>query len=451
MADKSTPIKFLQDNRQVIYSIALMIVIPTVVIVNTLLFTQSFRATVDQSLQDKGVGIAQAINAALADKLNSPEQMQAFVDNWKVYNSDTKALDIFYREGETFKVAASMDRTRIGVVENSMAYVVAWSNDWPSAQKIVDQSAGANSTYWLVVVPLKDLRGQSQALLSMRLSAGIIETVLAIALSRSFWILIVSVLFIVLLLLTNSRLFEYSILYNKIKEVDQMKDEFISMASHELRTPITIIKGYASMVLEQSTGLTDQSKEDLSIINVSADRLSSLIEDMLNVSRIEQGRLKIDLKPMEAAGIIEETVKEIKIQADEKKLVLAYSLEPGSKTNINIDRDKFKQILINLLGNAIKYTPTGSVDIKAFNRDKNLVILIKDTGIGMTAKEREHLFEKFYRVKNKKTEEINGTGLGLWITKQIVELMNGTISVDSMENVGTQITIGLPLIEEKNK
>ncbi|MFA5368983.1 MAG: ATP-binding protein, partial [Candidatus Paceibacterota bacterium] len=99
--------------------------------------------------------------------------------------------------------------------------------------------------------------------------------------------------------------------------------------------------------------------------------------------------------------------------------------------------------------NAIKYTPSGSVEVKAFNRDKNLIILIKDTGIGMTAKEREHLFEKFYRVKNKKTEEIVGTGLGLWITKQIIELMSGTISVDSMENVGTQITIELPLIKEK--
>jgi signal transduction histidine kinase len=244
-------------------------------------------------------------------------------------------------------------------------------------------------------------------------------------------------------------LFEYSILYNKVKEVDKMKDEFISMASHELRTPITIIKGYTAMVLENATGLSEQGKGDLKIISNSADRLSNLIEDMLNVSRIEQGRLKIELKPIDIMPIIEETVKEFKIQADQKNLKLNYLLEPNSKSIVEIDKDRLKQVLVNLIGNSIKYTPSGSVEIKIFNREKNLIILIKDTGIGMSAKEREHLFEKFYRVKNKKTEEISGTGLGLWITKQIVELMNGAIFVDSMENIGTQITIELPLTEKQ--
>lgn len=450
MPEKRSTVEFLKDNRQVIYSIILMVFIPGVVILNTWFFAQWFRTTVDQSLQDKGVGISQAINAALADKLNSPEQIQNFIDNWKFYNSDTQSLDILYRENESFRIQASLDKSKVGTLDNSMVYLVAWNNNWPSAQKIVDMN-NSGARYWLVVAPLKDSQNQKQALLSMRLSAGIIEEILSQKLTYSFWILILSVLFIVLLLFANSRLFQYSILYNKIKEVDQMKDEFISMASHELRTPITIIKGYVSMVLEQSQGLSEQSKSDLSVISVSAERLSTLIEDMLNVSRIEQGRLKIDLKPAEASTIIDETVKEMKIQADEKKLALTYILEPGSQSLTNLDKDRFKQILINLIGNAIKYTPSGSVEVKAFNREKNLVIFIKDTGIGMTAKEREHLFEKFYRVKNKKTESVSGTGLGLWITKQIVELMGGIIAVDSMENTGTQVTLEFPLVKENKK
>jgi signal transduction histidine kinase len=447
MPAKKSTVEFLKDNRQVIYSIALIVIIPAAVILNTYLFSQSFRTTVDQSLQDKGVGIGESINAGLRDKLNSPEEMQVFVDSWKMYSSDTQSLDILYRENESFKIVASLDRAKLNTYDNSMVYLVAWNNNWPSAQKIVDSAS--KGTYWLVVMPLKNTANEKQALLSLRLSADVVETILAIALSRSFWILIATVLVIVLLLFANSRLFEYSILYNKIKEVDQMKDEFISMASHELRTPITIIKGYASMVLEQSEGLSEQSKGDINIINVSADRLSTLIEDMLNVSRIEQGRMKFDLKPMDASLIVDETVKEIKIQADQKNLAFSYSPEPNLVSNIKIDKDKFKQVLINLIGNSIKYTPSGSVEVKALNREKNLIILIKDTGIGMSAKEREHLFEKFYRVKNKKTEEISGTGLGLWITKQIVELMEGTISVDSMENVGTQITLEFPIFTEK--
>jgi signal transduction histidine kinase len=439
----------LQDNKQVVYSIILMIIIPCAVILNTYLLSRSFRATVDQSLQERAVTIGQSVNVALMNELDSPEKIQSFVDEWKKKNTDTQVFDIFYRENGDYRLIAGLDKSKI--VNNDKAqnnitlYEFSWIKNYPIAEKTLEN----NNTYWWVVMPLSNAQGEKQALLSMRLSADFIDSSLSSALTQSFWVLIATILIIVLLLFANSRIFEYSVLYNKIKEIDSMKDDFISMASHELRTPITIIKGYASMLLEESHGLTEQGEKDLSIISASAERLSILIEDMLNVSRIEQGRLKIVPKITDAGAVIEEVVKEIRIQADEKKLVLNYSFEANSRTEANIDKDRFKQVLINIIGNAIKYTPSGSVDIKVLNRDNNLVILVKDTGIGMTAKEREHLFEKFYRVKSKKTEEIVGTGLGLWITKQIVELMDGTISVDSMENVGTQITIELPLIKEK--
>lgn len=449
MPEKIKPYKeFLKDNQQVIYSITLMIIIPGVVILNTWFFSQWLRSTVDQSLQDKAVGISQVINVALADKLNSPQEIQTFINNWKIYNSDTQSLDILYRDNDNFIIKASLNENKIGVAENLTVYLVAWDQNWPVAQKIIDVNRNGE-IYWLVAAPLKNLQGQKQALLSMRLSAGIVEDIVTRNLTYSFWVLIISVLLIVLLLFANSRLFGYSILYNKIKEIDEMKDEFISMASHELKTPVTIIRGYASMILEESQGLSEQTKNDLAVISLSAERLTNLIEDMLNVSRIEQGRLKIDAQPIEAVAVIEEIVKEMKIQADEKKLALTFTLEPNTQSLIKIDKDKFKQVLINLIGNSIKYTPSGSVEVKAFNRDKNLVILIKDTGIGMSAKEREHLFEKFYRVKNKKTEAISGTGLGLWITKQLVELMQGAIAIDSIENTGTQVTLEFPLVEAK--
>lgn len=444
--------KFLRDNKQVVYSIALMILIPGVVILNTWMFSSSFRKTIDQSLQDKAVGIGESVNAGLSNKLSSPEEMQSFINNWKTYNSDTKSLDVFYHENEDFKLVATMNNNdKLGQVDNSFLYVTAWANDWPSAQKIYETDGKTNYRYWLVVMPLKDLNGQKQALLSMKLSADVIDTIMAVVLYRSYWVLLLSVVFIVLLLLVNSRLFEYSILYNKIKEVDAMKDEFISMASHELRTPVTVIRGYATMMLEeaQKLGFNQEAKDYLSIIDVSSERLNNLIEDLLNVSRIEQGRLKIDPKDIEAWPLVEETIKEMKIQADTKGLVLSAALDPNTKSLISADKDRLKQVLINIIGNSIKYTPKGSVEVKVSNRDNNLVLIVKDTGIGMTAKEREHLFEKFYRVKSKKTEDIVGTGLGLWITKQIIELMKGSIMIDSMENVGTQVTLEFPLIKNK--
>ncbi|MFZ3057752.1 MAG: HAMP domain-containing sensor histidine kinase [Minisyncoccales bacterium] len=443
--------KFLKDNNQVVYSIALMILIPGVVILNTWMFSTSFRETIDQSLQDKAIGIGESVNAGLSNKLNSPEEMQSFIDNWKGYNGDTKSLDVFYRDNETFKLVATMNNSeKLGQTDNSFVFITSWANDWPTAQKIYESDGKNNYRYWLVVMPLKDLDGQKQALLSMKLSADVIDTIMAVVLGRSYWVLLLTIAFIILLLLVNSRLFEYSILYNKIKEVDAMKDEFISMASHELRTPVTVIRGYATLMLEQAQtlGVNKEAKEYLSIIDISSERLNGLIEDLLNVSRIEQGRLKMDVKDMEVWPLVEETVKEMKIQADTKGLALSCMMEPNTKSLISADKDRLKQVLINIIGNSIKYTPSGSVEIKALNRDNNLVLMIKDTGIGMTAKQREHLFEKFYRVKTKKTEDIVGTGLGLWITKQIIELMKGTIMIDSMENVGTQVTLEFPLIKK---
>jgi K+-sensing histidine kinase KdpD len=442
--------KFLKNNQQVVYSIALIVLIPGIVILNTWFFSTSFRDTIDQSLQDKAVGIGESFNAGISDKLNSSEEIQSFINNWKTYNSDTKSLDVFYRENDSFKLVATMNNSdKLGATDNSLLYAISWNNSWPSAQKIYESDGKINYHYWQVVMPLKDLSGQKQALLSMKLSADVVDTIMAVVLGKSYWMLLLTVIFIILLLLVNSRLFEYSILYNKIKEVDAMKDEFISMASHELRTPVTVIRGYATMMLEEAVklGVNDEAKEYLSIIDISSERLNNLIEDLLNVSRIEQGRLKMDMKDMEIWPLVEETVKEMKIQADTKGLALSCVLEPNTASFISADKDRLKQVLINTIGNSIKYTPSGSVEVRALNRDNKLVLIIKDTGIGMTAKEREHLFEKFYRIKNKKTEDIIGTGLGLWITKQIIELMKGTIMIDSMENVGTQVTLEFPLIK----
>jgi len=324
---------------------------------------------------------------------------------------------------------------------------LSWNEDNPVAQKVFE----SGHTYWLVTMPLQNFQGENKAILSIKISADMVSTKLAMALGNSYWILLLGVIFIILLLLVNSRLFEYSILYNKIKEVDKMKDEFISMASHELRTPVTIIKGYTQMILEESSknGLDESAKEYLTIINSSTERLGDLIEDLLNVSRIEQGRLKIEMKDFKIISIIDSTIKEIYPQAKEKGLSLNFIFDDEVDDLINIDEDKLKQILINIIGNSIKYTEKGSIDVKISNKNNSLILIIKDTGIGMSAKARARLFEKFYRVINNKTENIVGTGLGLWITKQIVEAMKGTISIDSIEDVGTQVTIEFPLLKNK--
>ncbi len=174
-------LKFLKNNQQVVYSIALIVLIPGIVILNTWLFSTSFRETIDQSLQDKAVGIGESFNAGISDKLNSSEEIQSFINDWKTYNSDTKSLDVFYRENDSFKLVATMNNSdKLGETDNSLLYAISWNNNWPSAQKIYESDGKNNYQYWQVVMPLNDLSGQKQALLSMKLSADVIDTIMAV-------------------------------------------------------------------------------------------------------------------------------------------------------------------------------------------------------------------------------------------------------------------------------
>ena len=247
----------------------------------------------------------------------------------------------------------------------------------------------------------------------------------------------------------NSRLFQYALLARRLKEVDQMKDEFISMASHELRAPITAVRGYLSMILDGSVGpISESSKKILQVVADSSKRLADLVEDLLEVSRIEQGRMKMTLEPVDVQEIISASITELAISAKEKKLELQEQKWEGELPKISADKDRMRQIIVNLLSNAIKYTLSGSVAITTLVKEGFVEIRIRDTGIGMAAQEREHLFEKFYRVKNDKTAKIVGTGLGLWITKQLIEIQKGSIRVDSIENVGTEIILQFPIIKK---
>jgi len=255
------------------------------------------------------------------------------------------------------------------------------------------------------------------------------------------------VLIIVLILASNTRLFEYAMLFRKLKEVDKMKDDFISMASHELRAPITAIRGYLSLFLEDAYGkLDDKPKGILRTTFNIATHLAGLVEDLLDVSRIEQGRMQMTLEKMPIEETVGEIVEQLHFEAEKKGLAFEYRRPAAPLPLIEADKSRLKQVLINLCSNAIKYTPSGSVTVTTEIKDGDKIeIKVTDTGLGMSAEARERLFQKFYRVKTDLTRDIPGTGLGLWITKQIVELMKGRIYVDSIEKVGTQVSVLLPV------
>ncbi len=237
----------------------------------------------------------------------------------------------------------------------------------------------------------------------------------------------------------------------KLYEGDQMKSEFVSIASHELLTPISAIEGYLSMILEENLGHIDgQAREYLSKVYTSAKRLSMLIKDLLSVSRIESGQLRIEAQQLDIAKMINDTADQLRFMAQDKKLVLKVELPEKGLPPVWADPDRTMQILINLVSNAIKYSNSGSVVIAATlvsHPHPHVNVSVSDTGIGMTKQQQAHLFEKFYRVDSPETTGIIGTGLGLYITKSILEIMGGSINLKSAPGKGSTFSFTLPLFK----
>lgn len=235
----------------------------------------------------------------------------------------------------------------------------------------------------------------------------------------------------------------------RLKELDKLKSEFVSIASHQLRAPLTAIRGYASMLLDGSYGdLSSQSTEPLERISESAKNMAYSVEDYLNVSRIESGNMKYNYADFNLRDETENVCDDLRPQALRKGLVLLFRTDLKSQGVINADVGKTIQIVQNLINNSIKYTEKGS--IRVLVRDdvvrKKIYIDIEDTGIGMNEDTRTKLFGKFERAKNANAVNTSGTGLGLYVAYQMAKGMKGDITAYSEgDGKGSRFTIEFPL------
>lgn len=224
----------------------------------------------------------------------------------------------------------------------------------------------------------------------------------------------------------------------KLKSLDETKDEFISMASHQLRTPLTSVKGYLSMVLEGDAGeITDMQRKLLDQAFVSSQRMVYLIADLLNLSRLKTGKFIIDAVPTNLAKVIEEEVGQLKAGAASRDLTLTYD-PPKDFPTFMLDETKIRQVIMNFTDNAIYYTPAGGhIELKLEDTGKAIEFTVTDDGIGIPRKEQSHLFTKFFRAANAKKARPDGTGLGLFMVKKVVVAQGGNIIFKSAEGKGS--------------
>jgi two-component system, OmpR family, phosphate regulon sensor histidine kinase PhoR len=249
-------------------------------------------------------------------------------------------------------------------------------------------------------------------------------------------------------IMRNNRLEGAILVFHDITELrrlEKMRQDFVANVSHELRTPISSIKGYAETLLEGALEDKDNAKEFVSIIYQDSNRLASLINDLLDLSKIESGKLKMSFAALDPAVLIKKAVTVIDNQAKAKSIALKIDI-PQSVPKIKADEARFSQVMINLLDNAIKYSSEGgAATISAKVADNALQIDISDTGIGISESDLPRIFERFYRVDKARSRELGGTGLGLSIVKHIVSAHGGQVWVKSELGRGSTFSFTIPL------
>ena len=236
------------------------------------------------------------------------------------------------------------------------------------------------------------------------------------------------------------------------QKLEDMQTDFVANVSHELKTPLTTIKSYTETLLDGALDDRETAVKFLNIVDTEADRMNRLVKDLLQLSRLDHRQEKWNIKESNLLALLNTVATKVDMTVRQKKQQLNLTYDSEKEIRVLIDRDRFEQVLMNVLSNAIKYTDRGGrIDVDAYVKNSLAHIVVRDNGIGIPEAELPRIFERFYRVDKARSRAMGGTGLGLAITKQIVEEHHGTIEARSRDGEGTEIMIKIPLASRRGK
>lgn len=434
--------RFVRDNPQIIYTIFLAIAIPAAFLYTSERFLRVAAKQQDKLERNRITLLQDAFAVFIAERLNDGAYLEARINDLL---KDNETITLFYvvvaEEGGGYRMVAPVPPNDAAARYTPDILTETLMNQKPGIS-YASQFVALDGRHWRAVRPIAATAYTPAAYIITDISMAQADAVARKNIRDAYLILAVIVVLIIILLARQARIIDYATLYARLKEVDRMKDDFVSMAAHELRSPLTVIRGYVNMI-EGDTTVREESRKYLKLIDHFAQQLNSLITDILDVAKLQEGRMSFTLKPLDVSELITDVVESFRKPAADKGLQMVY--EKMSLPLIVVDPDRFRQVMINLVGNAVKYTRRGEVRVITSATSDTLTIRVSDTGLGISAEDQKKLFQKFYRVKSAETAEITGTGLGLWITAEIIKTMKGTIQVESIKGKGTDFIVSFPI------
>jgi signal transduction histidine kinase len=432
-------LRYIKEHPQILFALILIIVIPLLFLYTGQQFLEAGKANQD-SLQKNRIGIMQDSIALLLAATNFDEShIHNELEKFITQNPDITDYLIARKTGADVIpiIARNPDLVGKPVTDNTLFQSASLRTDESLIFEYYDES---KQRTWSAYRAVRTTDSEYY-FIETTLSLASVDAVIASREYTAYYSLIFVYLFLLALAYWHIKLTNYQYLYTEAKNAIETKDLFTNMIAHELRAPLTAIHGYADILAEHLNDPTQ--KDQASRIEDSANRLILIVNDLLDVARIQSGKLAMDTVNLDITPIITNVVTELQVVASQKGSQV--SAELGNTEHIAfIDANRLQQVLTNIVSNAIKYTEKGEIVVVVKDTRKTVEIRVQDTGMGISSEDQKKLFAPFFRVTNESMSTITGTGLGMWITKQLVELMGGTIGVESIKGVGTHIVVTLP-------
>jgi|AntRauTorcE11897_2_1112592.scaffolds.fasta_scaffold01128_6 signal transduction histidine kinase len=429
-------IHVMRSNSRLLLVGILLFVFPLLFVWITQSFFDTAYSNIDSSQKQRVSMLHDSLQVVLTDVQNSDEVLPKLIEQYLSENADITKIRVVEPESEGTLITYSFNPEEIGtyVVSDSLFKNLPLSS---SDGAFIYPTVINDIRTWQVFSSV-DLDGLSYIIFSEH-SFELIDSIMLARQQLSYLGLSAIFLFLIGLAYWINKQVQWEKLHQKVAKQLEDRDLFSNMIAHEFRAPLTAIKGYASF-LEESETLDTENKRFANTIRMSAERLVVLVNDFLEVARLQSGKLEFKKESVDVRDVLAKVTADLQITANKKNLQLTY--EPSAEPIVmQTDETRLQQVITNIVSNSVKYTDSGEIELECQKKSTQLTIRIKDTGTGISAEDQKKLFAPFTRVGEVDESTVTGSGLGMWITKQFVSLLDGDIGVESIKGVGTHIVI----------